>query len=206
MGNGVVVAEGEREDLRVEVYLGTERLVLRRFTMGDAELLVELDSDVEVMRYLTGRPTPRDVIETKVLPEILATYERYPQLGTFAAHERTSGRFVGWFGLQPTGEHRVADLGYRLRRAAWGRGYATEGSRALVAKAFTDLDLRKVIATTMAVNTRSRRVMQGSGLRFVRLFHLQFEDPLPGTEHGEVEYAVDRDDWRRIHLLASEGT
>lgn len=47
----------------------------------------------------------------------------------------------------------------------------------------------------MAVNTKSRRVMVKSGLRFVRVFHVVFEDPLPGTEHGEVEYAVDRETW-----------
>lgn len=187
----------------MDVYLETERLALRRFTAGDVALLVELDSDLEVMRFLTGQPTPPDVVEQKVLPEILATYEQYPELGTFAAHERDSGRFVGWFGLQPTGEYQVVDLGYRLLREAWGRGYASEGSRALIAKAFTGLDVQKVVATTMAVNTRSRQVMQRVGLRFVRVFHEHFDDPLPGTEHGEVEYALDRDDWRRQSKLTT---
>jgi RimJ/RimL family protein N-acetyltransferase len=179
----------------VDVYLETERLMLRRFTTGDVELLVELDSDVEVMRFLTGQATPREEIEQKTLPEILATYETHPGLGTFAAHEKSSGRFAGWFGLQPTGEPNVVDVGYRLRRAVWGLGYATEGTRALIAKAFTELGMDKVVADTMAVNTKSRRVMVKSGLRFVRVFHVQFDDPLPGTEHGEVEYAIDRATW-----------
>lgn len=179
----------------MDTYLETGRLVLRRFTAGDAELLVELDSDAEVMRYLTGEPTPRAEIEQKVLPEILAQYETHPGLGTFAAHEKSSGRFVGWFGLQPTGEAGTVDVGYRLNRSAWGQGYATEGTRALIDLAFRELGMAKVVADTMAVNTKSRRVMVKAGLRFVRVFHVEFDDPLPGTEYGEVEYAIDRSTW-----------
>ncbi|MEV6286902.1 GNAT family N-acetyltransferase [Kribbella sp. NPDC051770] len=178
----------------METVLETERLVLRRFTTGDVELLVELDSDLEVMRFLTGQATPRDEIEQKVLPGMLDVYARHPGLGTFAAHEKASGEFVGWFGLQPTAAVGTVDVGYRLRREVWGRGYATEGTRALIAKAFAD-GAERVVADTMAVNTKSRRVMVKSGLRFVRVFHVVFEDPLPGTEHGEVEYAVDRATW-----------
>jgi RimJ/RimL family protein N-acetyltransferase len=179
----------------MDVYLETERLVLRRLTAGDSELLVQLDSDLEVMRYLTGQPTPREEIEHEVLPELLAVYERHPQLGTFAAHRRTDGAFLGWFGLQPTAAAGTAGVGYRLNRNAWGQGYATEGTRALIAKAFTELGMERVVADTMAVNTKSRRVMVKSGLRFVRVFHVHFDDPLPGTEHGEVEYAIDRSTW-----------
>ena len=158
-------------------------------------MLVELDSDVEVMRYLTGEPTSRDEVERKVLPEILARYETHPELGTFAAHEKATGAFVGWFGLQPTGEAGTVGVGYRLNRGAWGQGYATEGTRALIDKAFGELGMARVVADTMAVNTKSRRVMVKAGLRFVRVFHVHFDEPLPGTEYGEVEYAVDRSTW-----------
>lgn len=65
---------------------------------------------------------------------------------------------------RPLEEHSpaVVELGYRLNQAAWGRGYATEGSRALIHKGFTDLEVGRVTANTMAVNTRSRRVMEKS--------------------------------------------
>lgn len=184
----------------MDIYLATERLVLRRFTGADVELLVALDSDVEVMRYLTGVPTPREEVERKLLPGILARYETHPGLGTFAAHEKTGGRFVGWFGLQPTGGAGTVDVGYRLNRAAWGLGYATEGTRALIDQAFGSLGMTRVIADTMAVNTKSRRVMVKSGLRFVRVFHVHFDDPLPGSEYGEVEYAIDRATWEAAAL------
>ena len=89
----------------------------------------------------------------------------------------------------------MAGLGYRLHRAVWGQGYASEGSRTLIAKAFTELGIRRVEAQTMAVNTRSRRVMVKTGLRFERVYHEHFDDPVPDTEHGEVEYGIDRDTW-----------
>ncbi|WP_245633586.1 GNAT family N-acetyltransferase [Amycolatopsis jejuensis] len=174
----------------------TERLRLRRFTEADVERLAELDSDPRVMRFLTGRPTSRAEIEREVLPTILRDYERGPA-GRWAAEERSSGAFLGWFALQPPedGGTSELELGYRLRAAVWGRGYATEGARALVHKGFSDLGAGRVWAQTMAVNTASRRVMEKAGLSYVRTFHLHFDDPLPGTEHGEVEYALTREAW-----------
>jgi RimJ/RimL family protein N-acetyltransferase len=171
----------------------TERLRLRRFTAGDVELLVELDSDLEVMRFLTGQVTSRGEVESVVLPGFLRVYDEHPGLGTFAAED--AGGFVGWFGLQPTDEPRTVDVGYRLLRSAWGKGYASEGTKALIAKAFGELGMERVVADTMAVNHRSRDVMRRAGLRFVRLYHENFEYPLPGTEFGEVEYAIDRSTW-----------
>ena len=173
----------------------TERLRLRRFTADDVGLLVDLDSDPEVMRFLTGQPTPRKEIENVVLPEILKVYDDHPELGTFAAEQKVDGAFIGWFGLQPTATPKTVDVGYRLKRTAWGKGYATEGTRALIDKAFAELGMERVVADTMAVNHRSRAVMRRSGLRFARLYHEHFDDPLPGTEFGEVEYAVDRRTW-----------
>ncbi|GAA1125693.1 GNAT family N-acetyltransferase [Kribbella jejuensis] len=177
----------------MDAYLETERLRLRRFTADDVELLVALDSDPEVMRYLTGQPTSRAEIESVVLPGILKVYAEHPGLGTFAAS--AAGGFVGWFGLQPTSDAATVGVGYRLLRSAWGKGYATEGTRALIAHAFTALGMERVEADTMAVNHRSRAVMRRAGLRFEKVFHVQFDDPLPGTEFGEVLYSVDRTTW-----------
>jgi RimJ/RimL family protein N-acetyltransferase len=178
--------------------LQTPRLLLRRFTDADIDALFDLDADPAVTRYLTGGvPTPRAVVERHILPEILHSYRREPAFGKFAAVERATGSFIGWLGLEPStppGPRREVELGYRLRRAAWGRGYATEGGRALVAKAFAEPGVERVWAQTMAVNTASRRVMEKCGLRFVRLFHLVWDDPIHGHEDGEVEYELRRAD------------
>jgi RimJ/RimL family protein N-acetyltransferase len=170
----------------------TDRLVLRRFTESDVDNLVELDSDPRVMRFLTnGRPTPRADIEDRVLPMML----RLAPAGFWAAEDRETGTFLGWFALEP-GEPGEVELGYRLRAETWGRGLATEGARALVRIAFDELGVDRVWAQTMAVNTASRRVMAKAGLRYVRTFHPHFDDPIPGTEHGEVEYGLRREEWR----------
>ncbi|MET8120175.1 GNAT family N-acetyltransferase [Micromonospora sp. NPDC005189] len=178
---------------------GTERLRLRRLTTGDVDALVELDSDPEVMRFLTGgAATPLATVRDEQLPRLLAQYDRHPGLGRWAALDRETGDFLGWFALDPSADGTEAELGYRLRRSTWGRGLATEGSRALVRYAFDTVGVRRVWAETMTVNDRSRRVMVKAGLHHVRTFHLQWDDPIPGTEHGEVEYELRAEAWSAV--------
>ena len=182
----------------MDIHLESERLLLRRFTPADVDVLVELDSDPAVMRYINGgRPTPRDEIETDILPWWIAYYERHPGYGLWAALEQPGLAFIGWFHLWAPEQDspRGAELGYRLRAAAWGCGYATEGSRALIERAFRECGAERVFAETMAVNAGSRRVMEKSGLRFVRAFHQEWPDRIEGEEHGDVEYALTRTEW-----------
>lgn len=190
----------------MQILLETERLILRRFAADDVENLVELDGDPEVMRFINGgRPTPRDEVESEILPAFLGHYRRFGGFGFWAAVEKATGRFVGWFHLRPgdgapPGE---VELGYRLRRSAWGKGYATEGSRALVDKGFADLGARRVVASTMVVNAASRRVLEKAGLRYVRSFHQPWPDHIEGEELGDVEYALLRSEWERAPAKAA---
>lgn len=184
----------------VEPFLTTARLEIGPFTGRDAGLLVELDGDPEVMRYLTGgRPTPPADVRERVLPRMLHRYPCTGGPGFWAARERATGTFVGWFELRLLREDsaEVVELGYRLRGAAWGRGYATEGSRALVERAFTELGAERITAGTMAVNAGSRRVMEKSGLTYVRTRFGDWPEAIAGSEHGEVEYALTRQEWER---------
>ena len=82
------------------------------------------------------------MIRNEILPRFLRDYESFDGLGTWVIVEKSTGEFLGWFGLQPLDERGDVELGYRLRRSAWGKGYATEGSRALIQKGFTDLVVR----------------------------------------------------------------
>jgi RimJ/RimL family protein N-acetyltransferase len=90
-----------------------------------------------------------------------------------------------------------AELGYRLLRRYWRRGLAGEGARELLRYGFTDLGLTRVIARTMAVNAGSRATMTSVGMVHVRDFPVDFDEPVPGAEHGEVEYAITREQWLR---------
>jgi RimJ/RimL family protein N-acetyltransferase len=189
------------------IFLETERLVLRRFTMNDVDNVVALDSDPEVMRYLTGEPTPREEIEHDFLPAWLSYYERFEGFGFWAAHEKASGDFIGWFHFRPPPGHDAdnVELGYRLKRSAWGHGYATEGSRALIAHGFTDLGIRRVFAHTMVINQASRRVMEKSGLKFQHIVHREWPKYVAGDEHGETLYALTRAEWQAGSVSSQDG-
>ena len=131
------------------------------------------------------------------LPAYLAYYDRGDRFGFWAAIERSSGEFVGWFHFRPESDDAPdhIELGYRLRRSAWGKGYATEGSRALIEKGFVELGVERVFAATMVVNVASRRVLEKSGLRYVRTFHQPWPYAIEGDEHGDVEYGLLRSEW-----------
>jgi RimJ/RimL family protein N-acetyltransferase len=184
----------------MDIFLETERLILRRFTRADVDNLFELDSDPDVMRYINGgRPTARHEIENDILPAFLDHYKRFEGYGFWAAIEKSTDEFLGLFHFRPKqgGSLDEPELGYRLRKSAWGKGYATEGSRALIRKGFTELGVRRVVAETMVVNTASRRVMEKAGLELVRIFHQEWPDRIEGEEQGDVEYALSRAAWER---------
>ena len=192
----------------MQIYLETERLLLRQFTVADVDNLFYLDSDPEVMRFLNGgASTPHELIRNHILPAFLSSYEQWPGFGIWAATRKASEEFLGWFGFQPDDADLPNDivLGYRLRRAVWGQGYATEVVRALIRKGFTELGVQRVFATTYQDNLASRRVMEKAGLRLVRTYRLALEDlQAIGTfdvsseelwDGDDVEYELLKADW-----------
>ncbi len=188
----------------VDMYLQTERVTLRRFGADDADLLIELDSDPAVMRYLSGgEPTAPDLIRDRDLPSILAGYDRWAgDFGLFAADETAGGAFLGWFCLRPErdGPLDEVELGYRLRQVAWGQGYATEVSSGLLEKAFTDLDVRVVWGATMALNRSSQHVMEKVGMTVTEALETP-EDMLAveGAELGGYRYEITKEQWEQRH-------
>jgi RimJ/RimL family protein N-acetyltransferase len=188
------------------VILQTPRLALRQFTDNDLDDLFELNSDPEVMRYVTGgRPTPREEIRDRTIPFHLAAYQRLDGLGTWAAESAATGEFLGWFHFRPGpgGGTADIDLGYRLRRAQWNKGYATEGSRALIAAGFTSLGVERVFAHAEAANAASRRVLDKCGLTLVRA--APQAGPAEGTRHDAVEYELTRAGWEALPAAGVRG-
>ena len=108
---------------------------------------------------------------------------------------------MGWFCLRPErdGPLDEAELGYRLRQAAWGRGLATEVSAALLAKAFTDLDVRMVWGETMALNRASQKVMEKVGMVVTQDLETP-EDMLAveGAELGGFRYEITKEQWEQL--------
>jgi RimJ/RimL family protein N-acetyltransferase len=79
----------------------------------------------------------------------------------------------------------------------WGQGYATDGARTLVRRAFTEVGAENVVATTMSVNVASRRVLEKAGLTLAGTLLIDWPDPLDGAEQGEVIYAANGQHWPR---------
>ncbi|MBX3479177.1 MAG: GNAT family N-acetyltransferase [Caulobacter sp.] len=170
----------------------TARMRLRPVTPADVEDLHALELDPRVMRYLSGgAPTPREV------PPGMVTLYRMPrgtEADVWAATRKEDARFLGWFALD--GEAGgIGHLGYRLRHEVWGQGYGFEGATALVDHGFRRQGLSAVNADTMAVNVGSRRIMEKLGMTLLRCYREACNDPIPGSEEGEVEYGVTRETW-----------
>lgn len=193
--------------------LRTERLLLVPLADRHFELEVELDSDPEVLRFLFGRARPREEVAASHATR-MAFARQVDGLGYWMAFgtgggkrgsappaDEQSGEFVGLMMLPPAhgpdqpDDPTVAELGYRLARRFWRQGLATEASRELLRHAFATVGQSRVIAQTMTVNTGSRGVMAAVGMRHVRTFFPEFDDPLPGAEQGEVEYEITRETW-----------
>jgi RimJ/RimL family protein N-acetyltransferase len=145
--------------------IATERLILRGWRDADREPFHAMGNDPEVMRYL-GPPMSREASDGAIdrqnaLQEALGHC-------FWAIERREDGAFLGFCGLKPGLESTpIADdieIGWRLRRDAWGQGYAREAAQASLAWAWANLDVRRVIAITVPPNARSWGLMERLGM------------------------------------------
>jgi RimJ/RimL family protein N-acetyltransferase len=181
--------------------LRTERITLAPLSDEHLEWELELESDPEVMRYLSGRASTREEVEASHARRMAAAH-KVAGLGFWVG--LVDDEFVGWWILQPAhgpdqpDDPGVADLGYRLLRRHWRKGLASEGARELVRYGFDEVRLDRIIAQTLAVNAASRAVMERVGLTYVRTFPSSTTEPIEGVEEGEVEYEMTREQWERL--------
>jgi [ribosomal protein S5]-alanine N-acetyltransferase len=145
-------------------WLQTLRLDFREFVAADADDLWRLDQDPEVIRYIgNGKPSTRAQVAARMelIPRV---YRLYPGFGTWRASRRDTGAFIGWFTFKYVPETVEVEVGYRLLRNAWGRGFATEGARELVRYGFDTVGLYRIIGLTHPDNVASQNVLQKAGL------------------------------------------
>lgn len=150
----------------MNVIIETERLLLRTFTLDDAELVYNLNLDPDVIRY-TGDPIEdvehaRRVLEQTILPQ----YVLYNH-GRWAVHTKPGLEFIGWCGLKNRPERNEIDLGYRFNKTAWGKGYATEAAFACLKHGFEKLDIKRIIGRAMPQNFASLRVLEKCGMQYI---------------------------------------
>lgn len=144
----------------------TDRLSLEPIELSHIDDLVELDSDPEVVRYVGGVSSDHERYRTVLMPLMLAWPDA--PYGFFAVYPKDARAFLGWFHLRPSvADASMLELGYRLRRSAWGQGFATEGSRALLRHAFFTLNQSEVDACADPANKASTHVMVKCGMKRV---------------------------------------
>lgn len=161
--------------------LQTARLRLRRWQPADLESFAALNADPEVMRYF---PALRDRAESLASMERIEADFDARGFGGWALDLPGTG-FIGFCGLMVPrfAAHFTpcVEIGWRLARAHWGQGYATEAARAALADGFGRVGLREVVAFTSAANLPSRRVMERAGM--VRDLAGDFEHPAEPPGH-----------------------
>lgn len=148
--------------------LHTRRLRLRPVVPDDLDRLVELDADPAVMRFVSGGPaTSRQTIAEWVIPRMQAQYREYGTGMWIVSPDEAPADVLGWVQVR-TPRHSDAgelELSYRLRRSAWGHGYVTEASHALITLMFSDTPATRIFAGTHVGHAASRAVMEKLGMR-----------------------------------------
>ena len=154
--------------------LRTDRLLLRHWREEDREPFAEMNADREVMEHFPARLTraESDAFVDRV-------EQGFADLGFGLWAVEAGGELVGFTGLSvprvhvawmDTREQPVVEVGWRLRRSAWGLGYATESARECVRFAFEDLGRDEVVSFTVVGNLRSRAVMERLGMRYLTAY------------------------------------
>jgi RimJ/RimL family protein N-acetyltransferase len=149
--------------------LETDRLILRPFTLDDAEAWLPLISLPEIIRYTGDAPATtvdqaREVLRTRPLRDYAVH-----GYGRMAVIEKASGRLVGFSGFKYVDELQDVDIGYRFLPDCWSKGYATESAQALMAHGPHEHGFKRIVGTVHPDNPASGRVLEKLGLRFERI-------------------------------------
>ncbi|PHI20482.1 GNAT family N-acetyltransferase [Lewinellaceae bacterium SD302] len=160
------------------MFPSSPRLIFRNWTPADVSAFQEVNGDPEVMAHF---PSVLNETETAALIDRLTKHYSDHGFTYFAVELKESGEFIGFIGMaRQTYEASFTpcvDIGWRLKRSAWGHGYATEGAVACLDFAWRVLGLDSVYAVAVAGNLPSIKVMRRVGMQYDHhFFHLALDD------------------------------
>lgn len=177
--------------------LKTDRLVLRQWTEDDFLPFSEMCSDKDVMEFFPKTQTQK---ESYAMGEKIQSLINDRGWGFWAVEVPNQNKFIGFVGLHtPTDSMPFSpcvEIGWRLAKQHWGKGYATEAANETLKFAFNTLKLNEVVSFTTLANFRSRTVMQKLGMRDSgqNFMHPDIEASNPQCEH--VLYKISEPEWR----------
>ncbi|MDC1067647.1 GNAT family N-acetyltransferase [Candidatus Kapabacteria bacterium] len=146
--------------LNQNLYIETDRLLIRPFTLEDIEPSYEMNLDEEVSKYTgDGGVVSKKEIERRIVENVFGDYKKHG-FGRLAVELKEENKFIGFTGLKYLEDLNEVDLGYRFMKEYWGRGIATESSIAVVKMGFNKLELKKLIAMVLPGNIGSIRVLE----------------------------------------------
>lgn len=151
----------------MHIVFETPRLILSQFTEEDALLILQLNSDWEVVKYVHEPILASEEQAKKILLDIILPQYKN-NLGRWAIHTKTGNEFIGWCGLKHRPELNEIDLGYRLKKDTWGKGYATEAAKYTLDHGLNDLDLNIITGRSHIENIASIKVLEKIGMQFIR--------------------------------------
>lgn len=153
----------------------TDRLIFEQMTADDAELMFQLDQDLEVMRYINGGKLPtREDIDKIYIPRMLSYTNPQKGWGLWKVILKQNEKFIGSVIIRPMSfftdnpEYDNLELGWRLSRDSWGYGYATEAAQQLVQTLIERGGISKLSALAFEENTASINIMQKIGMKFLK--------------------------------------
>jgi len=148
----------------MNIIFQSPHLYFREFTKDDVQLLFELNSNPNVIKYVhESAPTLENIIEI-LQNNILQQYKLYGY-GRWAIHLKSSNEFIGWCGLKYIKEDDEIDLGYRFNENFWGSGYGYEAAKATIDYGFDALKLKRIVATALPQNIASWKIMEKCGMK-----------------------------------------
>jgi len=155
----------------IRTQLGTQRLRLRLFTHDDVQVMYEMSSDPDVIKY--ADTAVKDIQEARQRLEQgpLADYQKYGY-GRFAVELKTTGKVIGFCGIKYLPEINLPEVGFRYFKEYWGRGIGTEAALACVDFARSDLKIKKLVALIMPENIASIKLAEKLGMTRGPLIHI----------------------------------
>lgn len=173
----------------MEILIETERLLIRELLQRDDEGMFEMDSDPEVHHYVEPE-TAKTIEDSKSTIEFIRNQYIENGIGRWAVIEKATNGFVGWLGfklMKTVLNHHTdfMDFGYRFIKKNWGKGYATEGSKAVLEYGFKQLNYKSVYAMTSVDNLASRKVLEKVGFSFVGLFNYDSKEQKSWQKQNE---------------------
>ncbi len=147
----------------IDVLLETDRLLIRPFKLSDIEPSYEMNLDAEVSKYTgDGGVVSKAELERRITEDVFGDYEKYGY-GRLAVELKGVDQFIGFTGLKYLPDLEVTDIGFRFKRKYWGKGIATESSRAIIEYGFNDLMLDKIVGLVLPENIKSVNVLKKLG-------------------------------------------